>query len=252
MAANIFRVNLCAIRSDTGGAGLQTTGIPTSNPTAPSGISSEIRILDSNLACSKTAPVTTFPDPKDTSYTFFGRTDTVGGPFTYSWDFVRAKDGVRITATGACLENFDLKNDGTWTVTLTVTDTVTQAVSKTVSMVDIIGTTPRPSNLSLSIRASSLDNTAPADVQFASTLTGGIGPYAYLWTFDDGTTSTEVNPKHSFITSGIRNVRLTVKDANGVTAEATTVLTFRNPDSGSTATGSVTALPSGTASGSAI
>ncbi len=77
MAANIFRVNLCALRTTDGGTEVQPV-IPVVPAKVSPGISSEIRVLDSNGSCSVSAPVTTFSDPKDTSYTFFGRTESVG------------------------------------------------------------------------------------------------------------------------------------------------------------------------------
>lgn len=41
-------------------------------------ISAEIRVLDSENQCSKSTPLSRFPNPTDRTYTFFGLTDTVG------------------------------------------------------------------------------------------------------------------------------------------------------------------------------
>lgn len=291
MAANIFRVNLCEIRSGDGSTGLQTTGDSTgatgsntgTNPNVngtntastgtnttgtsnsgtgnsgtgtnatgntgsttgtpnttgntvipPATLTSEIRILDSNKKCSLDTPVTTFPDPKDTSYAFCGRTDTPGGPFNYSWDFVCVQDGTKLTATGASLPNFDLGKDCTWLVRLTVTDTVTKAVSQSTATVEIQGDTKRPvtafSSLSLMVYADKMTGEAPTNVQFTSSLQGGTGPYTYRWDFADGTFSTDPNPPHLFDRPGVRDVQLTVRDSKGATAVASVVLAFTETD----------------------
>lgn len=119
-------------------------------------------------------PVTTFPDAKDTSYTFFGRTDSTGGPYEYAWDFARVQDGTSMTATGSCLKNFDLKKDGTWLVRLTIKDTVTKLVSQSLSTVEVLGGVPRTPtdfhSLSLAIQASALNDVAPSNIRFVSTL----------------------------------------------------------------------------------
>ncbi len=48
-------------------------------------------------------------------------------------------------------------------------------------------------------------------------VSGGIEPYAYLWEFGDGETSTEENPSHSYDNSGYYTVSLTVTDDRGFT-----------------------------------
>jgi PKD repeat protein len=66
-----------------------------------------------------------------------------------------------------------------------------------------------------------------APVAAFDTITGACEPYtvqfrnqslygdSYLWNFDDGTTSTEVNPVHTFEEYGLYNVRLTVTGQGG-------------------------------------
>lgn len=238
MAANIFRVNLCGIRSGDGSTGLSTTGNGTNSTgsvsIAPITLTSELRILDSDQKCSVATPVTTFPDPKDTSYAFYGRTETSGGPFEYAWDFVRVQDGTRLSASGACLPNFDLGKDGTWLARLTVTDTVTKAVSQSVATVEIQGDAKRPptafTSLSLEIRTDKLTGEAPSNVQFTSVLQGGTGPFTYRWDFADGSFSTDANPQHLFDIPGVRDVQLTVRDSKGATAVASVVLAFTESD----------------------
>ncbi|HRG65041.1 MAG TPA: peptidylprolyl isomerase, partial [Saprospiraceae bacterium] len=50
------------------------------------------------------------------------------------------------------------------------------------------------------------DNTAPAKVNFDNQ---SKKAETYLWDFGDGTTSTEISPKHKYITSGKYTVKLT-------------------------------------------
>lgn len=62
-------------RSEITATGTTELTMPTAISTE---LSSQIRILDSSKVCSKTTPVTTFPDSKDTTYTFCGVTQSVG------------------------------------------------------------------------------------------------------------------------------------------------------------------------------
>lgn len=55
---------------------------------------------------------------------------------------------------------------------------------------------------------------APLEVNFSATVTGGVGPYTYLWEFiDGGATSDDQNPTHTFNAVGLYVVKLTVTDA---------------------------------------
>lgn len=60
----------------------------------------------------------------------------------------------------------------------------------------------------------------PLEVEFMATPTGGIGPYTYLWDFNDGedATSTLQNPTHVFEQVGLYLVTVTVTDSCGCTA----------------------------------
>lgn len=89
-----------------------------------------------------------------------------------------------------------------------------------------------PSAPAAAFTASIQAGTAPLTVQFTDRSTGGIT--GYLWNFSDGTTSTERNPSHTFITPGTYTVFLTVTGAGG-TGIASTPITVQAP--------AVTALP---------
>src|SRR5207249_3593476 len=53
---------------------------------------------------------------------------------------------------------------------------------------------------------------------------GAIG--SWLWTFDDGTTSTLQNPKHKWLTTGTHTTTLAVKSAGGCIATNTATHTI--------------------------
>lgn len=65
----------------------------------------------------------------------------------------------------------------------------------------------------------------PLTVAFNSTIIGGEFPYAYLWTFGDGGTSTVPAPIHNYVANGTYGVRLTVTDALGNNATSFTTIT---------------------------
>ncbi len=73
-------------------------------------------------------------------------------------------------------------------------------------------TTLPSSPMAVTVQANSVSDTTPSDIQFTSTLSGGTGPFTYLWNFADGTTSADPNPRHLFDSPGNYEVQLTVTD----------------------------------------
>ncbi|MBP2144796.1 PGF-pre-PGF domain-containing protein [Methanofollis sp. W23] len=96
---------------------------------------------------------------------------------------------------------------GLYTVNLTIssgmqTDTETKE--------QYINITAAPPVLSANFMAVPQNGTAPLTVQFTDTSTGA--PTSWLWDFKDGNFSTEQHPTHTYISSGLYNVNLTVSD----------------------------------------
>jgi PKD repeat protein len=52
------------------------------------------------------------------------------------------------------------------------------------------------------------------NISFNGSASGGATPYTWYWTFGDGNTSTQQNPKHAYASTGNFNVTLKVTDAS--------------------------------------
>jgi len=64
------------------------------------------------------------------------------------------------------------------------------------------------------ISSDTLTGTAPLNISFTSTTTGGESPYMYTWDFGDGFRSSEEHPTHEYSYGGYYNVHLMVEDAD--------------------------------------
>ncbi len=75
---------------------------------------------------------------------------------------------------------------------------------------------------------------APLDVSFSTTVSGGLEPYEYSWTFGDGSTSTYANPMHTYASAGTFAVTVVVTDtettAQVKSATATITVTAQSGD----------------------
>jgi uncharacterized repeat protein (TIGR01451 family) len=70
---------------------------------------------------------------------------------------------------------------------------------------------------SAAFSATPMSGSAPLAVQFTDASTGSVT--GWLWDFGDGTTSTDRNPSHTYVTAGSYNVSLTATGPTGSDAE---------------------------------
>jgi len=150
---------------------------------------------------SGTAPLTT---------SFSGSATGGTSPYTYSWNF---GDG---SSSSVQNPSHTYSSAGNYTATLTVTDS--KSVSDTESIA--ITVTATPATLVASASASPASGLAPLTVTFGGSATGGTPPYAYNWSFGDGTTSSAQNPSHTYTASGGYTANLIVTDSDSSTASA--------------------------------
>lgn len=61
------------------------------------------------------------------------------------------------------------------------------------------------------------------DVSFAPTVSGGVPPYTYAWTFGDGGVSSASAPTHPYSTTGLFTIALTVTDSLGTQVTTTQI-----------------------------
>lgn len=66
--------------------------------------------------------------------------------------------------------------------------------------------------LQVACSANPTSGTAPLDVDFSSTVSGGLTPYSYSWDFGDGSSSSSANPTHRYTSAGTYTVTLVVTD----------------------------------------
>ncbi|GAA4327584.1 PKD domain-containing protein [Flaviaesturariibacter amylovorans] len=122
---------------------------------------------------------------------------------TRTWDF---GDGHTSTTVNPA---HTYANAGTYTVSLKVTNSA--GCSRTVSKPQLIRVSPRPE------AAFTYSNPASCAAPHAVHFTNGTpgNGHSYLWSFGDGSTSTERNPVHSYNSTGSFSVSLIVTSANG-------------------------------------
>ena len=66
-------------------------------------------------------------------------------------------------------------------------------------------------------------------VAFASSVSGGMAPYSYSWSFGDGETSAAANPTHTYTSNGTKNVRLMITDGTSHQANQTQIINVAPP-----------------------
>jgi len=108
-------------------------------------------------------------------------------------------------------------------------------VSVTATDADGVGTT---SNQTVTVAASlgasfTFGPSSPHagdNITFVSSVSGGIQPYNYFWSFGDSTTSSGSSASHTYQSEGSYLVTLTVTDANNQTANSNETITVKHLD----------------------
>jgi uncharacterized repeat protein (TIGR03806 family) len=156
-----------------------------------------------------TANVTSGEAALEVNFTGDQSTDDVG-IVSYEWNFA---DGETSTETNPTY-TFDVGGD--YDVILTVTDVGGLVGTQTVS---ISVTVPNGAPLA-GAGADVTEGEAPLEVNFTGDQSSDdTGIVTYEWIFDDGGTSSEANPQHSFILEGTYDVVLRVTDGDGLIDE---------------------------------
>jgi len=145
---------------------------------------------------------------------------TTGDVTGYSWDF---GDGNGSSGTNP---THTYNAAGTYTVSLTATGpggSDTAVCSGCITVTD-----PVPPAPVAGFTASTSGGEAPLDVSFTNTSTGDITGYS--WDFGDGSSSSAINPTHTYTAAGSYDVSLTVVGSGGSdTFVCTSCVTVTDP-----------------------
>ncbi len=154
--------------------------------------------------------------------TFSGTASGGSGALSESWNF-----GDGSTATGSLTPSHTYALYGTYTATLTVSDTHgdTKTSSTTVTVNDVAPT------VNVGGPYSAVQGSAIAFAGSASSVSTQetAAGYSYLWTFGDGSTSTQQNPSHTYASAGSYSVTLKVTDEDSVSTTVSTTATVTVP-----------------------
>ncbi|AYN68439.1 PKD domain-containing protein [Euzebyella marina] len=127
---------------------------------------------------------------------------------TYKWDF---KDG---NGSSEKSVSHTFEKEGEYTVLLTVIDEEGQRDSDTV-VITVDGKKNEAPTAKIS--ANTTKGNAPLEVRFNSSSSSDDNEIeAYKWDFDDNSTSSSENPRHTFTEPGEYEVKLTVTDNSGL------------------------------------
>ncbi len=138
------------------------------------------------------------------------------GIISYLWDFMDGNTSTDINPA------YTFTADGTYNVQLTVTDSGGLTGTATVSVVVGSSSNMPPTAV---IGAEPSSGNAPLNVIFTGrNSVDDFGVTTFVWDFGDGTTSTEVDPEHTYTEPGEYTVVLTVTDAGGLVGTATVTI----------------------------
>jgi PKD repeat protein len=212
----------------TGCVGLLSPGTFACTPSLPGAELLSALVTDSvnNSATSAPASLTVNPHPKATSIAtttvgtaalLVGFSVSVTGgttPFTYQWDF--GDSGT--SPVGNTSHSYLMA--GNYSASFSATDAVGTVVAAAPIPIEVTN------GLSANASASLYFGAAPLAVSFMARPSGGLGPFAYNWSFGpQGAYNTAMNPVYTFTVPGVYAVQLQVEDALGAVAGSTVSVT---------------------------
>jgi PKD repeat protein len=127
---------------------------------------------------------------------------STGSPTSWSWVF---GDGNSSTVQNP---SFTYTIPGTWTVSLTATNSFGSNITTIAGYITVSSSTSAPV---ASFIGSPTLGTAPLTVQFNDTSSGS--PTSWLWSFGDGSSSTDQNPSYTYVIPGSYTVSLTATNS---------------------------------------
>ena len=133
----------------------------------------------------------------------FNDNSTGTGPFTYLWDFGDGQTSTDPNPQHAY--NFF----GNYNVSLTVTNTTGCSVTNT--QTQYIQLSETTANFEPDVYGFCI----PLTVNFSNLSISGSPITSWQWDFEDGTTSTQQNPTHTFSDTGIYTITLIIENADG-------------------------------------
>ncbi len=151
--------------------------------------------------------------PFDVSFTAVVETGAAG---VFTWNF---GDGSEDETGRTIAHTFE--RSGTFVVNLTA-----GSATGDIATADITITVSESEELTIDeIVASTTLGVIPLEVEFSSTVIGGLPPYSYSWDFGDTGLSLDDEPSHTFTEIGEFQVLLTVTDRADSTTDATITIT---------------------------
>src|SRR5438128_7779185 len=141
-------------------------------------------------------------------------------PYAYSWNF---GDGLGSSTVQS--PTYSYGSTGSYTVILLTRDSVGATATASNSV-----TIARNNNaLTANISANTNNPQSEQTVLFTASAVGGTAPYTYAWNFGDGSTDVGAAPSHTYSSSGIFDVTVTVTDSNSQTTSGSQLITVSNP-----------------------
>ena len=193
------------------GTGTFNASVTVTDSLGATATASGVAVVVNHLPVAGAVPSSTLGDAPAT-IGFTGSVSGGTGPYVYTWSF---GDGATSTTQNP---THIYSSAGTYTASLTVTDADGASASAAAITISV--------SPALDVTSSSGvgSGNVPLTVPFVAVPTGGRPPYTYAWSFGDGTSSASQNPSHTYTSVGTYSANLTVSDANGGTAVASTLM----------------------------